>query len=447
MDEVILNLGIIEWTTRQVIALGLVLALSFLLYRIFTKILMPAILNGLQFEKQARIRIYRQSFFLLILLTLLGVMWALKIDWDLLYFTKYPFRLSLLLSGVFLILLARMMDRIISRWFTRSYESQQKADRKKNIELIKKSGPNQTIQWAVYLLVAIFVLKNFRWDAELMTFQNGKVGLNISDLLFAILIFVFARLSAWVLTRVIMMPYYRNNSIDVGTQYAVNQLVTYVIFVLAFFFSIESLGMSFTVLWGSAAALLVGVGLGLQQTFNDLTSGIILLFDRSIEVGNVVDLKGTVGIVRKIGLRTSQVETRDNIIIIVPNSKLIVDEVVNWSHFDDKARFKVTVGVAYGSDTELVKELMLSVARDNVFVLEHPSPSVFFAGFGDSSLDFELYFWSRNFMFIERVKSDIRFEIDRKFRENNVTIPFPQRDLWIKGELPSFKSDTHNPSA
>jgi small-conductance mechanosensitive channel len=244
-----------------------------------------------------------------------------------------------------------------------------------------------------------------------------------------------------------MMPYYRNNSIDIGTQYAVNQLVTYVIFVLAFFFSIESLGMNFTVLWGSAAALLVGVGLGLQQTFNDLTSGIILLFDRSIEVGNVVDLKGTVGIVRKIGLRTSQVETRDNIIIIVPNSKLIVDEVVNWSHFDDKARFKVTVGVAYGSDTELVKELMLSVARDNVFVLEHPSPSVFFAGFGDSSLDFELYFWSRNFMFIERVKSDIRFEIDRKFRENNVTIPFPQRDLWIKGELPSFKSDTHNPSA
>ena len=335
MDEVILDLGIIEWTTRQVIALGLVLALSFLLYRIFTKILMPAILNGLQFEKQARIRIYRQSFFLLILLTLLGVMWALKIDWDLLYFTKYPFRLSLLLSGVFLILLARMMDRIISRWFTRSYERQQKADRKKNIELIKKSGPNQTIQWAVYLLVAIFVLKNFRWDAELMTFQNGKVGLNISDLLFAILIFVFARLSAWVLTRVIMMPYYRNNSIDVGTQYAVNQLVTYVIFVLAFFFSIESLGMNFTVLWGSAAALLVGVGLGLQQTFNDLTSGIILLFDRSIEVGNVVDLKGTVGIVRKIGLRTSQVETRDNIIIIVPNSKLIVDEVVNWSHFED----------------------------------------------------------------------------------------------------------------
>lgn len=447
MDEVILDLGIIEWTIRQVIALGLVLALSFLLYRIFTKILMPAILNGLQFENQERIRIYRQSFFLLILLSLLGIMWALKIDWDLLYFTKYPFRLSLLILGIFLIFLARMMDRIISRWFAKSYERQQKSDRKKNIELIKKSGPNQTIQWAVYLLVAIFVLKNFRWDIELMTFQNGKVGLNISDLLFAILIFVFARLSAWVLTRVIMMPYYRNNSIDVGTQYAVNQLVTYVIFVMAFFFSIESLGMNFTVLWGSAAALLVGVGLGLQQTFNDLTSGIILLFDRSIEVGNVVDLRGTVGIVRKIGLRTSQVETRDNIIIIVPNSKLIVDEVVNWSHFDDKARFKVTVGVAYGSDTELVKEIMLNVARENVFVLEHPSPSVFFAGFGDSSLDFELYFWSRNFMFIERVKSDIRFEIDRKFRENNVTIPFPQRDLWIKGELPSFKSDSNNPSA
>ena len=185
----------------------------------------------------------------------------------------------------------------------------------------------------------------------------------------------------------------------------------------------------------------MGVGLGLQQTFNDLTSGIILLFERSIEVGTVVDLGGTIGIVRKIGLRTSQVETRDNIIIIVPNSKLIVDQVVNWSHFDDKARFNVLVGVAYGSDTEKVKDLLLQVAKENAFVLDHPSPSVFFEGFGDSSLNFKLHFWSRNFMFIERVKSDIRFEIDRVFRVNEVTIPFPQRDLWFKNNVPDKESE------
>jgi small-conductance mechanosensitive channel len=291
----------------------------------------------------------------------------------------------------------------------------------------------------VYILVLIFILRNFNWDIQLVSFQGGAVSFFVSDILFLVLIFIFARLFAWVLTRIFMSPYYKNKGVDVGTQYAINQLITYVIFVIAFFFAIESLGVRFAVLWGSAAALLVGVGLGLQQTFNDLTSGIILLFERSIEVGNVVDLHGTIGIVRKIGLRTSQVETRDNIVILVPNSKFIVDEVTNWSHFDNKARFQVNVGVAYGSDTEKVRDILIKVANENAFILDQPSPSVAFNDFGDSSLDFILHFWSRNFMFIERVKSDIRFEVDQRFRAEEVVIPFPQRDLWVQS-LPESKS-------
>ncbi|MCB0568594.1 MAG: mechanosensitive ion channel, partial [Phaeodactylibacter sp.] len=109
-----------------------------------------------------------------------------------------------------------------------------------------------------------------------------------------------------------------------------------------------------------------------------------------------------------------------------------VEKVINWSHNDSKARFLVKVGVAYGSDTALVKKLLLNVARENAFVLRHPAPFVRFIDFGESSLDFELHFWTHEFIRIEDIKSDMRFEIDQTFRDNQVTIPFPQRDVWMR---------------
>jgi small-conductance mechanosensitive channel len=175
------------------------------------------------------------------------------------------------------------------------------------------------------------------------------------------------------------------------------------------------------------------VGLGLQETFKDLFSGVILLFERRAEVGDVVEVDGLIGTVKRIGVRTSLVETRDNIVVIVPNSRLIVQHFVNWSHNDNKARFYIQVGVAYGSDTELVRQLLLDIARSNAEVIRHPAPFVRFVDFGNSSLDFQLHFWSHEFIRIEDVKSDMRFKIDQAFRENGVTIPFPQRDVWMKG--------------
>ena len=235
------------------------------------------------------------------------------------------------------------------------------------------------------------------------------------------------------MTQLILFTYYKKNKVNVGSQYAINQLMKYVLYIFAILMAMESLGIQMTIFLGGAAALLVGVGLGLQQTFNDLISGIILLFERSIEVGNVIELTGgMVGTVRRIGLRTSAVEMRENITVVVPNSKLITENVINWSHTDDKARFIVQVGVAYGTDTKLVKELLLKVARDNVYVLSSPGPGVRFTNFGDSSLDFHLIFWSRNFLVIEDIKSDLRFEINEVFLENKISIPFPQRDVWIK---------------
>ncbi len=126
--------------------------------------------------------------------------------------------------------------------------------------------------------------------------------------------------------------------------------------------------------------------------------------------------------------------TRDNVVVLVPNSKLVTESVVNWSHNEESVRFRVSVGVAYGSDTALVKRLLSQVAYSHPNVLNTPNPLIRFIGFGNSSLDFELLFWATvsEFNFIEDIKSDLHFGIDAAFRANNVTIPFPQQDLWVR---------------
>ena len=294
------------------------------------------------------------------------------------------------------------------------------------------------MQYVVYVLALLFIVQAFEINPEFFTYPPAKgqdegTPFTLVNILNAVFILLVARLISWVMIQLILKNYYKSKNINVGSQYAINQLLQYFVYVIAILMALEALGFSLTVLWGGAAALLVGIGLGLQETFKDLFSGIIMLFERRIEVGDVVEIDGLVGTVRRIGVRTSLVETRDNITVIVPNSKLIIDKVVNWSLNDKKARFYVAVGVAYGSDTELVKKILLNVARENAFVLRHPPPFVRFVNFGDSSLDFQIHFWSHEFLRIEDVKSDIRFEIDQAFRKNGVTIPFPQRDVWMRG--------------
>jgi len=435
--EEILDLTIIQWSSitialRGVLALLIVLLALFSLRQLIFGYLLPLLFYYQEIKPKKRRQIRVLLSWLFILLGIYGALWSLQLDYDLIPGSMTDLNITTLLQLVLFVIFARVLDNIFSEVFEMAFSKNKNEKTLENVSYDSTAKPNRTIQTAVYILVLIFILRNFNWDIQLFSLQDGNFQFYLTDILFLILIFIFARLFSWVVTRIVMAPYYKNRSVDVGTQYAINQLITYITFVIAFFFAIESLGVRFALIWGSAAALLVGVGLGLQQTFNDLTSGILLLFERTIEVGNVVDLRGTIGIVRKIGLRTSQVETRDNVIILVPNSKFIVDEVTNWSTFDDKARFQLDVGVAYGSDTEKVRDILISVAKQNAFVLDQPSPTVNFRDFGDSSLDFTLHFWSRNFMFIERIKSDLRFEVDRIFREEEVTIPFPQRDLWVQ---------------
>lgn len=348
------------------------------------------------------------------------------------------------IPGLLLILqIARLADQIISllliQPFARQQEELKDQHSRQTLSRATDLYSKRTVQYFVYLLAILLALNTFGLDRNLFKLPlnnvDTEVWISTSDIIRALLILLIARLLVWVVTQVFLLRYYRRQEINIGSQFAINQLVKYFFYVIAVLFALDTLGINMTLVWGGAAALLIGVGLGLQQTFNDFFSGLLLLFERSVEVGDVVNVGGLIGTVRQIGPRTSKIQTRDNITVIVPNSKLVVDNVINWSHIDKRARFFISIGVAYGSDTVLVRELLINVTKEHKKVLNFPSPFVRFVDFGDSALNFEIHFWSSEFIRIEDVKSDLRFAIDLAFREHHVTIPFPQRDVWFKNPM------------
>ncbi len=266
---------------------------------------------------------------------------------------------------------------------------------------------------------------------EFNVISLGNYHLRVLDIIEVVIIFVLARLFTAVLSKA-MQRVLGSRGLDKGRQYAANQFLRYIIYTFAILAALQSVGVSLSLLLAGSAALMVGVGLGLQQTFNDFFSGILLLLEGTVEVGDILEVSGSVGRVERIGLRTSKIQTRDGIDLITPNSKLVGDNVVNWSHNNNPTRFQVAVGVAYSSDVNLVTRLIVDAANQNNKVLQSPSPSVQFTGFGDSALDFNLLFHSYEFWRIEMVKSELRYAIVQAFREHDIEIPFPQRDLWLR---------------
>ena len=428
----------IEVTLGNVLLFALTLGAWVAGYFLLLEKILKRYLVAQELERSITSKIMRMTrttyFFLLVLLSIA----SLGINFSLYNNNNLNIDLLILAGSLFAFQLAQLLDWLFSRVFFRQYYMQVPSDRRKGISRQKPVGTTKgehTFQFIVYVLAIIFVVQAMGMNKTLFTYtvKDNNLTFNISDILKIILIFLAARLAIWFFTQVVLGNYFKRQKVDYGSQFAINQLLKYFIYIVAGLLALESVGIQPTVLLAGSAALLVGIGLGLQQTFNDLISGIILLFDRTVEVGDFVQLENNlIGVVRKIGIRTSVVETRDSISVIVPNSKLVGEQVVNWNHSDDKARFAVGVGVAYGTDTRLVKELLLRIARKNPDVLPDPEPFVRFINFGDSSLDFELHFWSTQFMIIENVKSDLRFNIDDAFRQHNIAIPFPQRDVWMR---------------
>lgn len=271
-------------------------------------------------------------------------------------------------------------------------------------------------------------------DIELFGFDGneGRFSFTIGSIIFLLTVFIVTKLIVSVLKIVIHKSSKSKNWIDEGRRYTFTQLTKYFIFTIAIIIAIQGLGFNITFLIAGSAALFVGVGLGLQSVLGDVFSGIILLFDGSVKVGDLVELP-TEGIckVQNIYIRTSQVKTLDGKFIIVPNSKLTTENVINLTISDKATRFHVKVGVAYGSNTQLVKELLYTSVIKHPLVEKKRNIVVMFDDFGDYALQFKVYFWVKRNWEILNIKSDIRFNIDQHFRESGIKIPFPQRDLHL----------------
>ena len=205
----------------------------------------------------------------------------------------------------------------------------------------------------------------------------------------------------------------------------------WLIYLIILLITLHSLGVNVTAIFAASAALMIGIGLALQTLFQDIISGVFILIDQTVHVGDIIELEEKIGRVEEIKLRTTRATTADNKVLIIPNHLYLTNSLYNWTQNGTTTRESVEVGVAYGSDVQLVKKLLLDAASAHNDVLDYPEPTVLFTDFGDSSLNFKIVF-TLNDSFNARIpKSAIRFEIDKLFRENNITIPFPQRDIHI----------------
>lgn len=212
------------------------------------------------------------------------------------------------------------------------------------------------------------------------------------------------------------------------TVFSFARWIIYLIVILVIF---DSIGINVTAIFAASAALLIGVGLALQTLFQDIISGIFILVDQSVHVGDIIEIEGKVGRVEEIKLRATRAVTIDNKVLVIPNHLYLTNSLYNWTQNGSTTRESVSVGVAYGSDVQLVKKLLIQAASTHPDVLSTPEPTVVFTDFGDSSLNFKIIFTINDSFKAQFPKSDIRFEIDKLFRENSITIPFPQRDVHI----------------
>ncbi len=277
-------------------------------------------------------------------------------------------------------------------------------------------------------------MRTFEQILSFELFHVGDYRIHLSNVAVILLIILMTKLILWGIRSALFRRTKRNN-LDPGSTYALFQIIRYLLWIVAIGIMLESIGVKLTLLLAGSAALLVGVGLGLQQTFNDIISGIILLGERSIKIGDVLEIDGDVVQIQSIGLRTSKGLNRDEISIIIPNSLITTTKVINWSHQSEKTRFRIDVGVAYGSDVDKVLRILEESAIDHPDVSNPDLIEGRLVNFGNSSLDFQLLFFSKNIFRINKVRSDIRRNIDRKFRENGITIPFPQMDLHVRSGL------------
>ena len=227
--------------------------------------------------------------------------------------------------------------------------------------------------------------------------------------------------------------------LEEDAQYKFKSIFTffnYFIYVVVILITFDNIGVDVTAIFAASAALLVGVGLALQTFIQDIISGIFIIADQAVHVGDIIEIEGQVGKVENITLRTTRAVTIDNKVLIIPNHKFLTSILYNWTENGILTREYIGVGVSYASDVKQVEQLLIQVAEAQADVLRHPTPTVLFEDFGDNALHFQLYFSINNSFKAGKIKSDIRFAVHACFREHNIEIPFPQRTLWLNQVTP-----------
>ena len=275
--------------------------------------------------------------------------------------------------------------------------------------------------------------RNIKDVLDIPLFSIGKGELTLWTILYLVLpllllYYLSGKMKTWIVHRVLA-----RSKVDLGVRMAMGSIIRYFVFLIGFIIILQSAGIDLSALTILAGALGIGLGFGLQNITNNFVSGLIILFERPIKVGDRIEVGKITGDVIKISPRATTVITNDNIAIIVPNSEFISSTVTNWSYTDRDVRFNFPVGVSYNSDPEVVRRLLLEVAEDHPGVLKHPRSDVMLQEFGDSSLNFILRVWTREYNTRPGVLcSELNYAIVKKFHENGIEIPFPQRDLHIR---------------
>jgi len=288
------------------------------------------------------------------------------------------------------------------------------------------------------VLAAIGFSSNSDLNYTLTYDSDDKPALRIFDVirlvfLMTLLVFLSGKLKT-IFVKQILSKY----SDDIGVSQSIGTIIQYFFIIMGAFVVIQSSGINLGSLNVLAGALGVGIGFGLQNIANNFISGLIILFERPIKVGDRIEVGNVTGDVVKISSRASTVSTNDNISIIIPNSELINKQVINWSHNDRRIRYHVPVGVSYKEDPEFIRRVILEVADENKDVLKRPAPDVLFIGYGDSSINFDLLVWTSSY--IDKpiiLRSQLYYEIFKMFKEHKIEIPFPQRDLHLKSGWPN----------
>jgi len=263
-------------------------------------------------------------------------------------------------------------------------------------------------------------------------FSVGSQRISIGLVIISAGILYGSFLASWMVQKVLIDEVLARRRVETGVRVSIARLVHYVFIFIGFLLALLALGFEFTKLTIILSALGIGIGFGLQSIVNNLVSGLILLFERPVRVGDFIELSGIWAEIKKIGLRATTVQTFDEADVIIPNSDLVSSQVVNWTLSNRRVRLIIPVGVAYGSDVSLVMETLMASARENSMIAKAPSPQVLFLNFGESSLDFELRVWVLDADNRLVVSSELHQEIDRRFREAKIEISFPQRDLHLR---------------